>query len=154
MLGAAFAGWATGIPDLSAALVVSLYTAAITWNAAGEVGGKKPGTAVFAPAVVLLAASVFMCRPGVAGRPFVLSAVVVLGIGSAEALWTALHVFKGKMAMPVFIGRLLRVMITLQAALVLWGMAGAGWEARGAVIGGFGILRLGSDITGHWFYGS
>jgi len=154
MVGAGLAGGENYAAALPAAGIVALYTAALTWNAAGEVSGKKPGAAAFAPGVVLLAGWALVCRPGLVERAFSVAVAVVLGLAVAEASWAALRVLGRNTAVPAFIGRLVRVMITVQAAMALWALPAARWQVVGAVIGAFATLRLGSEVFGRRFYAS
>jgi len=182
VLGAAFAHAPMAPAVVIAAAVAWAYTTSLTLVAAGETSERRPGWAAHVPGLVLLAGGIAMLRhsmgkiqwplmtcvdwdPCCGGETtwfvdragVVAALLLVLAIGEAE--WSAFRVRQGSLPTPAFIGRLIRVMITVQAAWVVWTLGpllGRGqWEGAAAcVVVACLALRWLAGLTARRFYGS
>ena len=154
LVGAAFAG-AWGDPSaLVAAAIAWSYTTAVTVLAAGEASGAPLGRRAFIPCLVLLLggcamAPFFGCAGGV--RFF---GIAVLGIAILDCCAAALDVHRGRLAVPPFIGRLIRTMIATQAAWSVWRVPADAMGAGVAIFAACALLKLGADFSARRFYGS
>jgi len=183
LVGAAFATETYAMPPVAiAACVAWVYTASLTFIAAGEASGRRPGKGAHVPGLVLLAGCIAMlkCSMGNIQWPLMtcsfwdgtqgggtiwevdragVVAVVLLALAVAEAELAAFRVRRGRLPTPAFIGRLIRVMITVQAAWVVWacGPLLGGGELIGAVpfvVAAYLALRWAAALAARRFYGS
>ncbi len=184
--GGFHSAWDEGLPGATAVLIAGLtawvYTAAVTALARSEAGGRRPGRGAHLPGLILLAGGIAMLRCSQWRRPSILSttqcwdsptgggatttvdqagvlAVVLLTIAVIEAWLSAVRVRRGIIAAPAFIGRLIRVMITTQAAWVTWTYGQClGHKASLAVLlallAAWLAVRGAAALTARRFYGS
>jgi len=185
LVGAAFAADIYGKPQvLVAAGAAWLYTASITFLAAGETSGKRPGWVVHIPGLILLAGGIAMlrCSMGHIKWPLMFCvywdgplgggtnwfvdwagvvAVGLLALAVVETEFVAARVRRGHLPTPAFIGRLIRAMITVQAAWCAWTcgeLLGHGlcwpWSALLIVALTWLVVRCGAGVAARRFYGS
>jgi len=154
VLGAAFAVGPLAPAVVVAAAVAWAYTTSITTLAARETGGAPLGGKAFLPGVALVAGGVamapFLATTG--GLRFFGIALVVIAVGEAVVSASAVH--RGQAPVPPFIGRLIRAMITVQAAWCLWPITRETATAGMVAVGGLAALRAGAELTSRRFYGS
>jgi 4-hydroxybenzoate polyprenyltransferase len=154
VVGAAFAGSAAAPAVLVCSGVMGIYITAVTFLAAREMGPTRPGLGAFAPSVVLVggwvAMAPFFSRRG---GPMVL-AMGFLTVALIEVLAAARNVRRGRIAVPQFIGRLIRVMMMVQAAWCLCTITRETWVAGLGAAGSLVILRGGAEVASRCFYGS
>jgi hypothetical protein len=87
------------------------------------------------------------------------AAVALLALAIAEAEFTAVRVRRGQLPTPAFIGRLIRVMISVQAAWCAWtfgsclGHNGSRTVLAGVVAAHF-LVRWLAGLSARRFYGS
>ncbi|HPD16050.1 MAG TPA: UbiA family prenyltransferase [Planctomycetota bacterium] len=175
-----------GLPGATAALIAAatawVYTAAVTALARSEAGGRRPGRAAYLPGLALLAGGMAMLRCSRWRRPYLLCttmcwdsstgggqvttidragvlAVGLVAIAVIEAGVSAIRVRRGTIAAPAFIGRLIRVMITTQAAWVTWTFGPclghkAVFAVLPAVLAAWLALRVVAALSARRFYGS
>jgi hypothetical protein len=156
VLGATFAFRPMPPPVLVAAGIAWAYTVCITVLAAGEVSGVPLGRKAELPCMVLAAG-------GGAMAPFFsfsltrrvrFYGIALLAIAVIEAAEAAIALRRGRTPVPPFIGRLIRTMITVQAAWCLWSIPGESYGVGLAVFGAWALLKVGADFTSRRFYGS
>ncbi len=171
-------------PVLIATCVAWAHTTSITFVAAAETGGRRPGWAAHIPGLLLLAGGVAMLRCsmgnikwplmscvdwiGVHGGGTVwfvdwagVAAVSLLTLAIAETQFAAVRVRRGRLPVPAFIGLLIRAMITVQAAWCAWAcgpLLGRGlsgpWSALLVVVLTWLVVRCGAGLASRRFYGS
>lgn len=147
MVGAAFAGH-LGIAVVVAAVTIFGYTAMLTYVAREETTGEPASRDVWALPVVLASGGVaLVLRVGVSTIGMVALALAVL-----ESAWVARAMRSGRLRVPPGIGRLVRVMIMVQAAWAFWPWHPAPTLAVLAAL--FVALRAGAEVAGRAFYGS
>ena len=154
LLGGSLAGGlgATGV--LLAAGVALAYTAALTVLAFGEAGGRPVGRAAFVPAAVLVAAGVVaasLLRLDGAERLLAIAPLLLAVVHTARAGRAACD---GRLAVPPFIGLLIRSMVLVQLAWSLWPIADGPFLATLAVCVAFCALRVAAGVAARRFYGS
>ncbi len=137
-----------------AAGVTLMYVVAITSIAARETEAEAPGRIVYWPAVVLVGGAILAILK-VTGPEF--RAIVPWAVFSAaivEARRAAASVLKGQSPVPPFVGRLIRIMLTTQAAWVLCGLIEQPLWLSIAVCGVFAGVRVLAEWSSRKFYGS
>lgn len=157
VLGAAFVGGISETPVLIAVGVTWLYTAAITGLAGGETdetGEQKLGIDALIPAVVLVGGGVLMCVSVWPAFPPALLAVGALALGAGEAAWVGRQMMREGRVTPPCIGRLVRVMLSAQAAWCIWRVPGQGFSLAVQLLVFFALLRLLAGLSARRFYGS
>ncbi len=180
VLGAAFASRATEPPVLAAAGLVWAYITAVSFLAAREATSHKPGAAAYVPGLLLLAAgaAVLWYSSGNHKRPLLtlydldgktiwlmqegtLAALALFALALAEAEFAAFRAHGGRLPTPALIGRLIRLMITVQAAWCAWSFSpllGHGDYVSGSALLGVALTwlaaRLAAWFSSRHFYGS
>jgi len=121
LVGAAFAGKVGAPPALAVAGIAWAYITAVTFLAAREMGPERPRLGAFVPGAILIAGVAVILsgwRPEAPAEAFL--PVALLGMGTGSTVWGAIWVVRGKMAVPPFVGALIRALIPVQAAWAIW----------------------------------
>jgi 4-hydroxybenzoate polyprenyltransferase len=146
-VGAGFAG-SFGVPVVVAAVTLFAYTAMLTYVARDETAEAATDSDAWALPVVLASGGVAMSlRVGVS-----IPGVAVLLLAVLEAARIIQRMRSDRRETPAAIGRLVRVMIVLQAAWVVWPPHAPGRLAALAAM--FVALRAAAEVAGRAFYGS
>jgi hypothetical protein len=153
LLGAlCIGGLSIGVYTVAGAAL--LYTASITFVAKDETLVVPIGKKVFVPALCLFTITLTglaLILPNGSARLFF---GFIMTAAFAEALLAAVPVYQGKRPVPPYIGRLIRIMLTVQAAWIVMGSAPlSNWAAVGVCMLFIG-LRGSADLMGKRFYGS
>lgn len=154
VLGAACAGAWNAAPALVAAGTMWAYTTAVTVLAAGEARAPRRGPESLAPGVVLLAGCAALWLVRSPALPLGAVGPVALFAAALEALVVARLLVGGLRPVPACIGRLVRAMVSAQAAWCLWQAQALGLAAAVGLLGSFVALRVGAEVAGRRFYGS
>lgn len=137
-----------------AVAVAVLYTLALTVVAAGETSGEAPERTAYAPGGLLdLAAVAVVLLAGQVPNRAVLTAGVLL-IGGVECAFAARAARAGQIPTPALIGALVRIMITIQAAWIVFGLRDTGWTSILAVLAIMVLARIAAELASKRFYGS
>ena len=136
---------------MQAALITWAYTVAITVVAARETEKTPPKYLIHLPTAFLGMVAISILRAP--ASPNRLPAIMLVLWGMTEASIGAWSVAKGNIPVPALIGRLIRIMITLQAA---WIMLAVSMD-RGLTtwcLGLFLLLKFSAAWASRKFYGS
>lgn len=138
-------GWA-----LQAVLVAWAYTVAITLVAARETEKTPPRVLIHLPAVFLGLVGISILR---STEPNRWPVAMVLFWAMTEASMGAFSVAKNKLPVPALIGRLIRIMLTVQTAWILLAISTDMVPAI-VCLAIFLALRLAAKWSSRKFYGS
>ncbi|OVE77211.1 hypothetical protein BVX99_03255, partial [bacterium F16] len=135
-----------------AILVALAYTAAITVVAANETSSKPPKRLAFFPGLILLVTAWMIGREH-NWSTFFMPVVMLMAWGAFEALMGAVQVARGTFPVPPFIGRLIRIMLVVQAAWIMMAVVGDQVKTISVLVVFVGMRYL-AAWAGRYFYGS
>lgn len=151
--GALAAGGFHSSAPAGAAAVTGLYIGLVTFLAADEEKNREPGPEVFFPAMAVFGTAAAVLASAHISGGTVFSLILFTAAG-AEAVWAAYRTETGRIPVPLFIGRMLRILIVLQAA---WSCLALNREPLLSLLGTavcFCILRASAELSSRTFYGS
>lgn len=138
--------------SVRAIAVALVYTAAITVVAAKETSVKPPKRLAFFPGLILVVTAVMIGWRNDWGS-FYMPAVMLMGWGAFEALLGATMVARGKLPVPPFIGRLIRIMLTVQTGWIMMAVIADRALTLGVLLA-FLITRYLAAWASKYFYAS
>jgi hypothetical protein len=153
LVGAALAGGLGATAPIAVAAIACVYTAAVTVLAAREASGARLKGSAYVPVYVLILAAVAML---VAAPPEWATAIVALFLLACAGLRIVVAADKVQrvlIAVPVYIGVAVRVMVFTQAAWCLWRVPER-FEDFLALAISFAVLLVGAEVLSRRFYGS
>ncbi|MFH1708933.1 MAG: UbiA family prenyltransferase [Planctomycetota bacterium] len=153
LVGGAATSGTVGMPVMVVAGMATAYTAVLTGVARGEMSGGRPGAKAYLPAAVVIAAG--LVSPWMGGlAPAVWIGTALFAAAAIRIIGWTVQVNTTAAPVPAFIGRLIRMMIVLQAAWVCTAFGHLGWVWVAGTVIAFAGLAFGADRAAHAFYGS
>jgi 4-hydroxybenzoate polyprenyltransferase len=154
LLGAAAADGLASRPPQGVALITGIYIWVVTVLATREAQEEVEASAVFMPGVLLALMGLMMWISFPPARSVAPFALLALAVCIAATWWAAWPVFRQRGRIPVFIGKLIRALIPLQAAWCLWALPGRATSAAWAIVLAGAVLWTGARLAARRFYGS